>query len=56
MQRLLQPPADDAHVVVAVTENVVARRETVLRAFNFHLIQLLHIKLVVADCAPIVRG
>jgi len=56
MQRLLESPTDDAHVVVAIAEDVVARRKAMLSAFHFHLIQLLNVKLVIADGAPIVGG
>lgn len=57
MHGLLQTPGYHAHVVVAVAQDVVTCREAMLRAFLLHLIKLLHIKLMVANCAPIVcRG
>src|SRR6185503_8630689 len=56
MQGLLQTPADYTHVVVAVTKDVITRREAVLSAFLLHLVQLLHVKLVVPHGSPIMRG
>jgi hypothetical protein len=53
MQGLLQTPADYTHVVVAVTKNVITRREAVLSAFLLHLVQLLHVKLVVPHGSPV---
>ena len=55
MHRLLQAPRNHAHVVVAIAQDVIARGKTVLRAFHFHFVELLHLKLVVADHAPIMR-
>lgn len=55
MHGLLQTPGNHAHIVVAVTQDVVTSREAMLRAFLLHLIELLHIKLMVSDRSPIVR-
>lgn len=54
--RRLRDPTEDARRVVAVTEDVVTGRQTMLGAFNLHFVELLHIKLVIADNAPIVGG
>src|SRR6185369_16219963 len=55
--RRLHDPTDHAGGVVAITEDVITRRQTMLRALALHLIELLHVKLVIADDAPIVcRG
>ena len=56
MQGLLQTPTDYTHVVVAVTKNVITGREAVLGAFLLHLVELLHVKLMVPHGSPIVRG
>ena len=55
MARLFQTPGDDAHVVVAVAEDVVARRQAVLGALLLHFIELFHIEVVRADRSPVVR-
>ena len=55
MQRLFDAPADRAHVVVAITKNVVAGRETVHGAFDLHLVELPHVELVIADSSPVMR-
>ena len=55
MQRLGQTPLDHPHVIVAVTKNVVAGREAMLGAIHLHVIELLHIKLVIAHHSPVVR-
>lgn len=52
---LPQAPRDHAHVVIAIAQDVIARGKTVLRAFRFHLVELLHIELVIANHAPIMR-
>ena len=54
--RRLHDPADHAGGVVAVAEDVVTGRQTMLRTLLLHLVELLHVKLVIADDAPIVRG
>ena len=51
----LHNPAQHALRVVAVAEDVVAGRKAVLRTLHFHRIELLHVKLVIADDAPIMR-
>jgi hypothetical protein len=55
MAGLFRRPGQHAHRVVAVTQDVVAGRETMLGAIDLHFIKLLDIKLVIADYAPIVR-
>ena len=50
----LRNPTEDALGVVAITQDVVTGRETMLRAFDLHFVELLHVKLVIADNAPIV--
>src|SRR6266478_7136060 len=55
VHRLLQRPLDYPGVVIAITKDVVACRETMLRAFDLHLIQLLNVELVVFDRSPVVR-
>src|ERR1051325_10084103 len=55
MARLLGGPGQHSHRVIAVTEYVIARRKTVLGAIDFHLVKLLHIKLVIAHYAPVMR-
>src|SRR5882762_10289712 len=52
---LLQRPLDYAGVVIAIAKDVVACRETVLRALDLHLIELLNVELVVFDRSPVVR-
>ena len=52
---LLRRPGQHAHRVVAVAENVVAGRKTMLRAIYLHLVELLDVKLVIAHHAPVVR-
>ena len=52
---LLGRPGQHAHRVVAIAENVVAGRETVLGALDFHVVQLLYVKLVITDNAPVMR-
>ena len=54
--RRLRNPTKDARCVVAIAEDVVTSRKTMLRAFDFHFVELLHVKLVIADNAPIVCG
>jgi len=54
--RRLHDPLQDASSVVTVSEDVVARRKTMLRALGLHLVELLNVKLVIADDAPIVGG
>ena len=49
----LHDPTDHAGGVVAVTKDVVTSRQAMLRALTLHLIELLHVKLVIADDAPI---
>jgi len=57
MARLFRGPGQHAHGVVAVTQNIVAGRQAMLGAVNLHLIELLDIKLVIANYAPVVsRG
>lgn len=55
MHGLLQAPRDHAHVVVAIAQDVIARGKTVLRTFLFHFVELLHLELMIADHAPIMR-
>lgn len=55
MQGLLQTPADYTHVVVAIPKNVITRREAMLGAFLLHLVELLHVKLVVPYGSPVMR-
>ena len=57
MAGLFRGPGQHAHGVVAVTQNIVAGRQAMLGAVNLHLIELLDIKLVIANYAPVVsRG
>ena len=53
---LLQSPLQHALGVIAVSQDVVARREAMLRAFLLHLVQLFMLELRVLDGAPVVRG
>lgn len=55
MQCLGQAPLDYAQVVVAVAEDVVAGRETMLGAIDLHIIELRNVKLVVSNHTPVVR-
>ena len=52
----LRNPTEDARSVVAITQDVVTGRKTMLRAFDLHFVELFHVKLVIADDAPIVCG
>ena len=52
----LRNPTEDALGVVAITQDVVTGRKTMLGAFDLHFVELLHVKLVIADNAPIVCG
>ena len=54
--RCLHDPLQHSSSVVTVSEDVVARRKTMLRALGLHLVELLDVKLVIADDAPIVGG
>src|SRR6267142_361664 len=55
MHRLLGGPGHHPQGVIAVAENVIAGRKTMLGAFDFHLVQLFDFELVIPDHAPIVR-
>ena len=52
---LLGCPGQHAHRVVAIAENVITRRKTMLGAIYLHLVELLHVKLVSSYHAPIMR-
>lgn len=51
--RLFRRPGQYPHSVVAVTQNVVARRQAMLGAIYLHFIKLRDIKLVIADDTPV---
>ena len=55
MQRLLKSPGNHAHVVVAITENVITGRQAMRGALLLHLVELFRVKLMIADDTPIVR-
>src|SRR2546421_7211520 len=55
VQRLARDPLQHALGVVAVGEDVVAGRKTVLRALLLHLVELLNVELRVLNRAPVVR-
>src|SRR2546423_9972233 len=55
VHRLARDPLEDALGVVAVGEDVVAGRKTVLRALLLHLVELLMVELRVLNRAPVVR-
>ena len=52
----LRDPTENARRVVAIAQDVVTSRKTMLRAFDFHFVELLRVKFVIADNAPIVCG
>ena len=52
----LHDPANHARGVVAVPKDVVTGRQAMLRTLLLHLVELLHVKLVIADDAPLVSG
>src|SRR5215831_8137894 len=53
MHGLLQGPLQHAFGVIAVSENVVARRQAVLGAFLLHFVQLGMFELRILDGAPV---
>ena len=55
VSRLLGCPGQYAHRVVAITENVITRRKTMLGAIYLHLVELLHVKLMSSYHAPVMR-
>src|SRR5437763_3159301 len=55
MHCLLQGPLQHALGVVAVSENVIAGRQTMRRALFLHLVQLGVIELWILNRAPVVR-
>lgn len=49
-------PTEDTRRVVAIAEDVITSRQAMLGALDLHLVELFHVKLVIADHTPIVRG
>ena len=52
--RLLTDPCQHTHRVIAVAQDVVTGRQAVLGTVLLHLVQLLHIELVIPNNSPVV--
>ena len=53
---LLSRPGQDPHCVVAIPEDVVTRRQTMLRAIHFHIVELFDVKFVGPYHAPVMSS
>jgi hypothetical protein len=56
VHRLLQGPLQYPLGVIAISENVITGRETMLRAFKLHFVQLRLLEIRLLDRPPVVRG
>ena len=50
---LVHEPVKNAHGVIAITKDVIARRQAMLGAILLHFIQLLDVKFMVAYHTPV---
>jgi hypothetical protein len=56
MGNLFEGPLNDSGIVVAETQVVIQGRETVGLTRLLHFVQLWNFKLMVLNCAPVMRG